>query len=546
MTSSTTTDRISNTADELFGWTELRPGLADAIAQVLDGRDVLAIMPTGYGKSAVYKVAGALLPGMTVVVSPLIALQDDQVAGIRDRPTAPTAYAINSAQGERANEEAWREVEGGRVGYLFLSPEQLAREDVIERLAAASVSLFVVDEAHCVSSWGHDFRPDYLRLHDAVDAIGRPTVLAMTATGAGPVRQEIVDRLELRDPVLISRGYDRPNIRLEVVRHSDDDAKRAAVVEDVESLQKPGLLYVGTRRDTERYAEELRSRGLRAAAYHGGLGAKDRRGLHEGFRADEYDVVVATSAFGMGIDKAGIRFVLHAAVTESVDEYYQEVGRSGRDGEPALARLHYRSEDLSLRSFFAGNSPNRSRLERIATALASVERPVSAAELAEATLLSSRQLGPSLSLLIDAGAAVDGDDGISAVSDMGVGEAVAAAVTQAENRANIDESRIAMMRSYAETLSCRRIFLLGYFGEERDEPCGNCDTCTSGTAYEHLDGADQDAGPFPVDATVRHREWGSGTVMKVEDDRITVFFGTEGYRVLSLEAIAEHDLLERV
>ena len=537
-------NEIAQVAADIFGWNELRAGLQDAIRAALDGRDVVAIMPTGYGKSAIYKVAGALLDGPTVIVSPLIALQADQVAGIQARASAPRAVAINSAQGDTANDQAWDSLQGGRAEYLFLSPEQLANPAVLERLSAAKVSLVVVDEAHCVSSWGHDFRPDYLRLNDAIDTLGRPPVIAMTATGSGPIREEIIERLGLRDHVLIARGYDRPNIRLEVERHNEEHDKHAAVLDQIDELAKPGLLYVATRRETEEYAAELQERGMRAAAYHGGLGAKKRRELHEQFRDDAFDVVVATSAFGMGIDKANIRFVVHAAAPESVDAYYQEVGRAGRSGEPALAYLHYRSEDLSLRKFFASGKPSKGRLERVLAALHSAEHPVSDAELAEATNLSVRQLGSSLNLLLDAHVVDRADGALIADRSTTVADGIAAAEEVAERRANIDESRIAMMRSYAETRECRRVFLLGYFGEHRDEPCGNCDTCTSGTAYEERHEAHE--ARFPVDAPVRHSEWGDGTVMKVEDDRITVFFESEGYRVLSLELIEENHLLELV
>ncbi|WP_233255409.1 RecQ family ATP-dependent DNA helicase [Naasia lichenicola] len=540
-------------ARDPFGWEQLRPGLDTAIAELVAGNDVIAVMPTGYGKSAVYKIAGALLDGPTVVVSPLIALQADQVAGIQARPTAPRAVAINSSQSERRNAEAWAELEARRAEYVFLSPEQLAKDEVVERLAAVAVSLFVVDEAHCVSAWGHDFRPDYLRLRDAVDGISRggsrPVVLALTATGSAPVREEIVERLGMRDPVMLTHGYDRANIRLDVVRHEGEDEKRRAVIDEIVDLGGPGLLYVATRKATELFAAELSERGLRAAAYHGGLGAKQRKETHERFQADELDVVVATSAFGMGIDKPNVRFVVHAAITESIDSYYQEVGRCGRDGDPAQATLHYRPEDLGLRTFFASGKPNGNRLELVLTALQAADRPVSAEQLGDAVHLPGRSVGEAVNLLLEAGAVRQVDGGLRAVRGVKIGDAIQAARHAAEQRERIDESRIAMIRLYAETLGCRRIFLLGYFGEARDEPCGNCDTCTSGTAYEMLEqeaerAVTSDSAAFTVDQAVRHTEWGDGTVMSVEDDRITVFFGTEGYRVLSLEAITEHHLLE--
>jgi len=543
---------ISRVASEAFGWNDLRPGLGTAIDELLAGNDVLAVMPTGYGKSAVYKVAGALLDGPTIVVSPLIALQADQVAGIQARQTAPHAVAVNSAQSDRANAQAWQQLDSGLAEYVFLSPEQLARDEVVERLAAARVSLFVVDEAHCVSAWGHDFRPDYLRLREAIDGLTgdgvRPVVLALTATGSAPVREEIVERLGMRDPVLLTHGYDRANIHLEVVRHEDEGAKRKAVIDHVVSLEGPGLLYVATKKATEVFAAELAERGLRTAAYHGGMAAKKRRETHERFQADDVDVVVATSAFGMGIDKPNVRFVVHAAITESIDSYYQEVGRCGRDGEPARATLHYRPEDLGLRSFFASGKPNSGRLERVLTALQAADRPVSAEQLGDAVQLPGRSVGEAVNLLLEAGAVAQVEGGLRAVRGVKMGDALRAASDAADQRERIDESRIAMIRLYAETLGCRRIFLLGYFGESRSTPCGNCDTCESGSAYlvlaeDEERGTSSSGTAFVVDEAVRHAEWGLGTVMSVEDDRITVFFETEGYRVLSLKAIAEHGLV---
>ncbi|HEY8588424.1 MAG TPA: RecQ family ATP-dependent DNA helicase [Naasia sp.] len=546
MTTGDLRQRIHSAA-ERFGWTELRPGLLEAVEAVLEGRDVVGVLPTGYGKSSVYKVAGALLPGPTVVVSPLIALQSDQVAGIEDRDSAPGAAAVNSSQSASRNEEAWTRIAEGDAEYLFLSPEQLANEEVLERLRPLEVSLVAVDEAHCVSAWGHDFRPDYLRLGTAIEALGRPRVLALTATGSAPVREEIVDRLGLRDPLVITRGFDRPNIRLEVVRHQEERQKHEAVLEQVRSLPRPGLLYVATRKDAEEYAAELEELGLRAAAYHGGLGAKARRELHEQFRDDAFDVVVATSAFGMGIDKGNIRFVVHAAITESVDSYYQEVGRCGRDGEPAVATLHYRAEDLGLRSFFAAGSPNRGKVAAVIETLRTAKGPLDAKQLAKRLGTKPRRTTEFTNLLVEAGVAREGKRGTRLVARIDPEDAVTRALEAAEQRQRIDESRIAMVRHYAETSSCRRQFLLGYFGEELDEPCGNCDTCSSGAAQEQQEARDESAdAPYPVDASVRHREWGDGTVMSVEEDRITVFFDSEGYRVLSLAAIEDNDLLELV
>lgn len=319
--SSGVSDRLARTADDVFGWSVLRPGQLAAMEAVMRGRDTLAVMPTGAGKSAVYQVPGLLLPGPTVVVSPLIALQRDQIAGLLRHDDAPDAVAVNSAQAAGEADAAWDAVRHGDAEFLFLSPEQLAKDEVVERLARAAPSLFVVDEAQCVAAWGHDFRPDYLRLAQAAQRVGRPTVLALTATAAPPVREEIVERLGMDDPALVVAGFDRPNIALEVRRFLDDTDKRRGVVERAAAEPKPGIVYTATRRDAEAYADDLAALGLSAAAYHAGLTAGERSRVHDAFLAGETDVVVATSAFGMGIDKEDVRFVLHASVPGSLDAY---------------------------------------------------------------------------------------------------------------------------------------------------------------------------------------------------------------------------------
>ncbi len=346
-------DDITRVARDHFGLPHLRPDQRRAIDAAIAGDDVLVVWATGSGKSAVYQIAAALRPGLAAVVSPLIALQEDQLARLEAAPDAPTGVAVNSSRGVAAQRRAWERIEAGEVEYVLLAPEQLAKEEVVDRLVAAGVSLLVVDEAHCIAAWGHDFRPDYLLLGEVAERLGRPPVLALTATASTPVREEIVTRLQMRDPVVLTGDVDRPNIALTVRRHPKDADKRAAVLEDVAGLPGPGLLYAATRRGAEDYAEALAERGLRAVPYHAGLPAAEREDVHERFSAGDLDVVVATSAFGMGIDKADVRFVVHADAPDSVDAYYQELGRAGRDGAPAQAILHYRPEDLALRRYFA-------------------------------------------------------------------------------------------------------------------------------------------------------------------------------------------------
>jgi ATP-dependent DNA helicase RecQ len=497
----------------------------------------------------VYQVAALLLDGPTVVVSPLISLQMDQLAGLAEQD-APEAVAVNSAQRGSQTEHAWQALHAGDAEFVFLSPEQLANDEVVERLAAAGVSLLVVDEAHCVSAWGHDFRPDYLRIGDVLERLGRPAVAALTATASPPVREEIVERLRMRRPRQVIRGFDRPNLELVVRRFADERGKRDAVVEQAATLPSPGLVYTATRKDTERYAEQLAERGLRAAAYHAGRTAADRQDVHERFLAGELDVVVATSAFGMGIDKPDVRFVVHADVSDSVDAYYQEIGRAGRDGEPALALLLYRSEDLGLRAFFASGGPDGDTLTKVAAAVREHDAPVPAPKLREELGLSHTRLTNAVNLLEQAGPVEVTDDGELAYAEpeVPVRAAVHAAEEVAEARRRMDRSRVEMMRGYAETTGCRRQFLLGYFGEELPEPCGNCDTCADGTARAGKD--EQDVARveslFPQGARVEHREWGSGVVMRPEGDRVTVLFEQVGYRTLAVRALEADPELLRV
>ena len=275
-------------------------------------------MPTGYGKSAIYQVAAQYLHSATgrpaVVVSPLIALQEDQLDGLAADLGPDAAVAINSSHSDAEVEAAWQAAESGTAAFLYLAPEQLAKDTTVERLARLGVSLFVVDEAHCVSSWGHDFRPDYLGLGAVRERLGNPPAAALTATASPPVRDEIVERLGMKDPLVLVHGFDRPNISLDVVRHHGDKDKRSAVLHQVAGLARDGqgLVYAATRKDTEKYAAKLAAEGLRAEAYHAGLAAAERERIHELFLADGLDVVVATTAFGMGIDKPTVRFVVHA------------------------------------------------------------------------------------------------------------------------------------------------------------------------------------------------------------------------------------------
>ncbi len=541
--------QIHRIAADLFGFPDLRPGQAEAVRAVLGGRDTLVVMPTGAGKSAIYQIAAALIDGPTVVVSPLIALQRDQVEALAARGSAALrAVSANSAKPQHARVAAMAALQAGHAEFLFLSPEQLARPDVVAEVAGARPSLFVVDEAHCVSSWGHDFRPDYLRLGTVLAEIGaaqacRPTILALTATAAPPVRAEICERLRMSDPAQISSGYDRPNLTLAVDQFQEDDAKRDAVVLRAAAESKPGIVYAATRRDTVAYAEALSELGLHARPYHAGLRMGERERVQSAFMAGNLDVVVATTAFGMGIDKPDVRFVLHADVPDSVDTYYQEIGRAGRDGEPAVVVLFYRPEDLGLRKFFASGTPDPHLLQKVATLVSLHHGPVSVADLRTEAAISAGRLTAAINLLEGVGAleTLPGGDLRVPVGAPSPAEAAERALAEAAGHRSMERSRVEMMRGYAETSGCRRRYVLGYFGEQVSATCGNCDIC-QGTAAEIERSPEHDA-RYPVSSRVEHRKWGAGVVMRCDGDRIVVLFDGVGYRTLSVPAVEEADLL---
>jgi ATP-dependent DNA helicase RecQ len=508
---------------------------------VLAGRDTLAVLPTGSGKSAIYQLAASEIDGPTIVVSPLIALQQDQVRSIGEGDVGVAAEA-NSTLTERERDERIQRLRDGELEYLFVAPEQL-NGATLAALRDAGVSLFVVDETHCISDWGHDFRPDYLRLGAVIDELGHPTVLALTATAAPPVRREIADRLRMRDPAVVVRGFDRPNLYLSAQRFEEEDARRTDLRRMVAAARKPGIVYVATRRAAEELADELTADGVSTVHYHGGMRADDRRDAHERFLDDDVDVIVATPAFGMGIDKPNVRFVFHAQAPDSLDSYYQEIGRAGRDGDPASARLFFRDADLGLRRYLgASGGVDEAEIATVAGALAVVEGGTDIAALSTATGLSDHKLHIALSQLEDRDVVrLRGDGDVDLLVDhttlLAAAEDAAGSV---ESRERYEASRLEMLRTYSETTHCRGRLIVNYYGEDLDGVCGHCDTCLdNGGASEQPDEV-----PFPIDSRVSHPKWGPGTVIRYEQDRVTVVFDDAGYRTLALDLVVDRGLLQ--
>jgi ATP-dependent DNA helicase RecQ len=410
-----------------FGHGSFRQGQEHLVRAVLDGHDVLAVMPTGFGKSLGFQLPAVLLPGITLVVSPLVSLIKDQVDELNRRGIP--AAGIHSLLTADARRDAWRAAQAGALRLLYVAPERFASDRFVRLLGELAVSRFVVDEAHCVSEWGHEFRPDYRRLRDAAMGCrradgqpGRPPVAAFTATATPEVRDDIVDLLGLSNPQLIVSGFDRPNIFLEVISVSGDFEKHAILPGLVR--KKRALVYTSTRRNAEAAAEVLRSAGIEAAAYHAGLEERERERVQDAFATNALQIVCATNAFGMGIDRPDIETVVHADVTGSIEAYYQEIGRAGRDGRPATATLLWDYADVKTREYLIdkepGDRPGRPRA------------PLNPVELVR--------------------------------------------------RRDLEHRKLRRMVAYAETSGCLRATVLRYFGDRPErEPCGACSNCVRGS-----------------------------------------------------------------
>ena len=533
--------RIEALAKQKLGIAALHRGQLEATGAVLAGRDTLAVMSTGYGKSAIYQLAGELLGKPTIVVSPLIALQRDQVEAIEEHISPGEAAELNSTVSPKRRHELIAALERGEHEFVLLAPEQLAKPEVLAELAATEPSLLVVDEAHCISEWGHDFRPDYLQLGAFAERLGRPTILALTATASPPVRREIIERLGMKDPAQVIRGFDRPNLHFAVRRFADAQGKEEALVRAVAAAPKPGIVYIATRKASEELAAALQTAGIAAEAYHAGLPAKRRGALQDRFHADEVDVIVATTAFGMGIDKPNVRFVFHAGPSDSIDSYYQEVGRAGRDGEPAEAVLFYRPEDEAIRRFLgSAGGIDGEGLEAVGHAVEDDGGEADPAALAGRLDLSRSKVLEAVGRLEEAGwLEISGSGAVrQAHGGPTLEHAVQQGVRESGERREFDRTRLAMMRSYAETTGCRRDHILSYFGEEHEVPCFYCDNCDAGLVKP--DDAER---PFPIGAPVTHKSWGPGEVQRYDRDRVVVLFEAVGYRTLDLGLVEEEGLL---
>jgi ATP-dependent DNA helicase RecQ len=540
----------------VFGIARLRPGQQEVIDKVLAGQDTLAIMPTGGGKSLCYQLPAKILRGLTVVVSPLISLMKDQLDKLHGY--GMRAAQVNSSIAREEEEQALRAIEQGELEILFCTPERLVSPEFIALLARQRVALVVVDEAHCISRWGHDFRPAYLELGAALEALGRPPVLAMTATATDEVVADIGTQLGRPNLALINTGVYRANLRYRVIQETNEHDKLAQMLALVRQCAGAGIVYTATVKAALQGYAMLRADGASVALYHGKLGAAQRKQAQDSFMQGRSRVMVATNAFGMGIDKRDIRFVIHAQLPASVDAYYQESGRAGRDGQRADCLLLYLQEDKRTQQYLLiSHYPDAQQLKAVLGMAQELlaRGPASVAALQEHVGMRANALRVCLKLLKQ-GRLLRQNRKLEYLPTGRQASAGQFATLAQLYRDKHERDRMALdqMVAYAQSGHCRWKIILDYFSDAPPgfERCGACDNCLHpltvqaapperiGAATASGSGGPTPTAPcrFEPGARVRVPKFDVGTVVRTDGDKVTIAFARFGTRVFLCDHVA--------
>ena len=480
--------------EQHFGFREFLNGQDEVVSALLSGQDTLAVMPTGGGKSLCYQLPAMVMEGVTIVVSPLIALMKDQVDGLQRKGIPATM--INSTLTPAEQSERLDALANGQYKLVYVAPERFRSSQFIRALKQVPIALFAVDEAHCLSQWGHDFRPDYLRLSEAVAELDYPQTAAFTATATPEVQEDILKVLKLREPFVSISGFERPNLSLSVI-HCEGHREKYNRLKDLVETHRTGIVYCATRKRVEEVSASLSGMGVKLIAYHGGMEDKDREWAQNVFLDRSYDVAVATNAFGMGIDRPDVRFVAHFDVPGSIEAYYQEAGRAGRDGEPSACELLFNYADTRTQEFFIdGNNPGADvildtyALVRKLCGSANEGVTVPIRELSEMlNVKNTMQVGSALSHLVRAGYLeryeVSGERARGTRlrnpelkdTDLEIDQEAL------EEKNRRDRSKLdGVVKFCYDHQTCRQQWILKYFGESNSTPCGSCDCCSDNTS----------------------------------------------------------------